>query len=302
MLNIRKKVYFHQICWINTGNENISKNSNFFYSILVNLSSVEDKKDYKEVISDIRKEGNWIFGVIAKSKKTDFPLKQNFDDFSLKPLGLADNEGLFYPTHFAVYKGQILISEFNNESFRVSSFIGRRINQYLNNNNVYNTKKINIKPLIREGLREKLQNSRIRSVQLDIASSNAEIFKNDNTLRGMFNTIENAPNVVLTWGVRIKNKRSDEYYKEMESTKNKLMHIIDNYSSDIFEKMSVKVKNSNDEIEYINILDNVFKSEEEFIKIDENTKAINTEDAFLRFKEIYKKNHIELNKYLDEHD
>ena len=301
MLNIKKKVFFHQISWINNGKEKISKDSAFLKSIVKNIESIVDKNDYKEIIGDLRYEGEWIFGVIAKSKKTDFPLKQNFNDFSLTPLGLSENEGLYYPSHFAIYKGQILISEWNNESFRVASFLSRKINKYLKENNIYNTKKINIEPLLCEDIKEKLQNSRFRSVQLSIASSKAEVFQNDNTLRGMFNRIENSPNVILTWGISIGNKRADEFYDEMDSTKNKIIHILENYAS-LFEKIYIRVKNSNDEIEEINVLDNIFKIEENFIKIDDNTKAINTDDAFLKFKDIFNKNFEELNKYLDVYD
>ena len=254
MLNIKKKVYFHQISWINNGEDNISKDSNFFKSIIKNIIPIEDKKDYKEIIGDIRCEGDWIFGVIAKSKKTDFPLKQNFDDFSLKPLGLGENEGLYYPSHFALYKGQILISELNNESFRVASFLGRKINQYLKENTIYNTKKINIKPIVRENLKEKLKDSKFRSVQLDIASSNTEIFKEDNTLRGMFNTIENTPDIILRFGFSMGNKRSEKYYEAMDSVKEKILYLLDNYPVSVFEKMNVRIKNSNEDIEEINIL------------------------------------------------
>ena len=302
MLNIRKKVYFYQISWINNGKDKISKDSKFFNSIIKNISPIEDKTDYKEIIGDICFEGDWIFGVIAKSKKTDFPLKQNFDDFSLKPLGLSENEGLYYPAHFAIYKGQILISELNNESFRVASFLGRKINQYLKENNIYNTKKINIAPILREGLKEKLKDSKFRSVQLDIASSNMEQFKNDNKLRGMFNRIENNPDIILRFGFSIGNKRSERYYEAMDSVKEKFLHIIEYYPISLFERMNVRIKNSNDEIEEINILDDIFKIEEEFIKIDDNTKAINSEDAFLKFREIYQKNDKELNKYIDVYD
>ena len=44
------------------------------------------------------------------------------------------------------------------------------------------------------------------------------------------------------------------------------------------------------------------KTERSIIKIDDNTKAINSEDAFLKFREIYQKNDKELNKYIDVYD
>ena len=302
MLNIRKKVYFHQISWINNGGENISKDSDFFSSIIKNIAPMEDKSEYKEIIGDLHSEGDWIFGVISKSKKTDFPLKQNFDDLSLKPLGLAENEGLYYPSHFAIYKGQILISELNIESFRVASFLGRKINQYLKNNDIYNTNKINIKPILREGIKETLQNSKFRSVQLDIASSNLDTLKSDNSLRKMFNTIETPPDVILKLGFSIGNKRSEKYYEEMDFFFFFFIYILDNYSVSLFEKMNVKIKNLNGDIEEINILDDIFKVEEDFIRINDNTKAINSADTFLKFRKLYEKNEKELDKYIDAYD
>ena len=118
----------------------------------------------------------------------------------------------------------------------------------------------------------------------------------------MFNTIENTPDIILRFGFSMGNKRSEKYYEAMDSVKEKILYLLDNYPVSVFEKMNVRIKNSNEDIEEINILDDIFKIEEEFIKIDDNTKAINTDDAFLKFREIYQKNDKELNKYIDEYD
>lgn len=303
--SIKRKVYFHQIKWKTTGNEINSKNAEFLISIIKKLPSIEYKDEYNEIITDIRYDGDWIFGIIAKTKKTDFPFKQNFNDLSLTELDLTDEEGLYYPVHFAVYKGQILISEWNYESFRVASFLNRKINQILKENiQNYNTKKININPIIRTDFKEKLINSKLREIQMDIASSNVDILKDHDSIKEIFKSIQYPQNLILTLGLSIGNKRADEYYNEMDKIKEKVMYILDENLYHYFRKLKAKIKNPDGKIEEINILDDIFKIEKEFIKVDGNAKAISADDAFKKFKEIYQNNINELDPYInnDTHD
>lgn len=299
---IKRTVYYYQISWINQNGETVFKDKQFFYNFFSKILVKEDEEDYLISLEEKKlnknqekskkdENDNWIFGILSKTKKTDFPLKQNMDDGVLSSLDLEENEGLYYPTHFAIYYGTILITEFNFDSLRPNFYIKKKINDILGKRE-YEVKEINIKPVIRKDI-EEILNSDLREIQLSIAPSKRSVLKENSDLREMFNDIENLPDLILNIGFSMGKRRSNKYYKEFDNIKRSLLNMFKNDKINSFDKVLIKRKTS-DKIESINLLDQIFKTDEEFIKSNDRNKAIDSADAFNKFKIIYKNNKSEL--------
>lgn len=299
---IKRTIYYYQISWINQKEEIVFKDKQFFYNFFSKILVKEDKDDYlirleeKKINNNQDKSKNeenknWIFGILSKTKKTDFPMKQNLDDGVLSSLDLKENEGLYYPTHFAIYDGSILITEVNFDSLRPNFFIKRKINDILEKKE-YEVKEIKIKPILRKDI-EEILNSNLREIQLSIAPSKRSILKEEPNLNSMFKNIESFPDLTLNIGFSMGRRRSNKYYKEFDNIKKSLLNLFKEDKLNSFNKVFVKRK-INEKYESINLLDQIFKTEEEFIKSNDRNKAINSEDAFKKFKIIYKNNKSEL--------
>lgn len=294
---IQKTIYFYQISWTNHSEKTVFKDKLFFHTFFEKILIKEDNKDYltrleekKNINNHFKSEDEdddkWIFGILSKTKKNDFPLKQNIDDGFLSSLDLKDNEGLYYPTHFAIYDGSILITELNFDSLRPNFFIQRKINEILKKNN-YDVKEILIKPILRNDI-EAILNSDLREIQLSIAPNKHQILKEDSYLKSMFNNIESFPDLTLNIGLTMGKRRSSKFYKEFDAIKQSLLNLFKQGKLNEFDKISLKRKNE-EKTESINLLDQIFKTTDEFIRSNEKNRSIDSEDAFNKFKLIYKK-------------
>lgn len=299
---IKRTVFYYQISWINQNGETVFKDKQFFYNFFSKILVKEDEEAYLISLEEKKLNNNqekskkdenddWIFGILSKTKKTDFPMKQNLDDGVLSSLDLKENEGLYYPTHFAIYGGTILITEFNFDSLRPNFYIKKKINDILGKRE-YEVKEINIKPVIRKDI-EEILNSDLREIQLSIAPTKRSVLKENSDLSEMFKDIEKLPDLTLNIGFSMGKRRSNKYYKEFDNIKRLLLNMFKKDKLNSFDKVLLKRKTS-DKIESINLLDQIFKTDEEFIKSNDRNKAIDSEDAFKKFKIIYKNNKSEL--------
>lgn len=293
---IKRTIHFYQIVWLNKKGEIKLKDKSFFDDIFKHILSRVNHDDYQECLEEYKfKDEKWTWGIISKTKKTDFPLKQNLDNHELNELGLPENEGLYYPTHFGIYLGHILISEYNFEGFRAPFFLKRKINEYLKNN-INEIDSVDIRPILREDIEDILISSDLREIQIAVASDNTKIFNDNNDLGIMFNNKKDIPNLGLNIGFSIDNK-SNESFKDMDNIKRKIANFIKYSDISLFKKLSIKRKVDN-KTEEINLLKQIFKTKEEFLKKNTKTRAIDSKDAFKKFKTIYDKNSDELNKYI----
>lgn len=294
---IKRTIHFYQIVWLNEKGEVKLKDKSFFDDIFKHIQLRVDYEDYQEGLEKYDSEDeDWTWGIVSKTKKTDFPLKQNLEDYTLNELGLPENEGLYIPTHFGIYLGNILMAEYNFEGFRVPSFLKRKINEYLKNNNIGGVDCVDIRPILRKDIEEILTSSDLREIQIAVASDNNTIFKNNNNLSTMFNNKKNIPNLGLNIGFKIDNN-SKESFKAMKVIKGKIINFIKNEDIDLFKKLTIKRK-VNNKTEEINLLNQIFKTKEEFLKKNTKTRAIDSKEAFIKFKVIYDENSGELNEYV----
>ena len=288
MANIRRYVYFYQISWINENDNVIFKNHDFFKKVFNKVCGVEKFEGYWKSIEEYSKlnEENWIFGIISKTKTTDFPLKQNLDNHNLSSLELNENEGLYHPTHFAVFKGTILLFEYNFEGFRVNSTLKNKINNYLKKHKIEGIKEVQIKPVIREDLKKILLDSKVRDIQISIAPGKIDILKDVNDIGEMFRNVNDFPDLTLNLGFSLGKRRSNKFYDKMDKIKDSFSNFLSDDKIDSLEKFIIKVK-TDEGIDSINLLDYIFKVNVEFLKLDDKSRAIDSKSAFESIKTIF---------------
>lgn len=300
MNKIKRTIYYYQISWINKEDKIVIKNKEFFDRFFKKICVKEDYDEYCVILEEyseitteedgeLNNDNNWTFGILSKIKKTDFPLKQDMKNGKLYSLDLKDNEGLYHPTHFAIYKGTLLIMELNYEGLRPNAFINRKINAAIDESN--EIKEIKIKPILRNDLEDILKND-LREIQISIAPKKHNILKEENSLSDMFNNVESFPDLTLNFGLSMGRRRSKKYFKEFDNIKKSILSLFKKNKLNDFEKIIVKIK-KDEKIESINLLDQIFKTDEEFIRVDKKNKAIKSKDAFKKFKTIYENNRVE---------
>lgn len=299
MSKIRRYVYFYQISWVNEKGNTIYKNHDFFKEIFKEICVVEKFDEYWKTVepySALNYE-NWTFGIISKTKTTDFPLKQNLVNNNLSSLELDDNEGLYHPSHFGVYNGTILLFENNFEGFRANSTLTNRINKYLKKHKIEGIEKVQIKPIIRSDLKEILLNSKVRDIQISIAPGKSNILKEVNSIGEMFNNVNEFPDLTLNLGFSLGKRRSNNFYDSMDKIKNSFLSLLSKDKIDSLEKFIIKVK-TDEGIDSINLLDYMFKVNVTFLKLDDKSKAIDSKEAFKSLKTIYFNYEVELNNFI----
>ena len=299
MINIRRYVYFYEISWINEENKVIFMNHDFFKNIFNKICGVEKFDEYWKTIEEYSKlnYNNWVFGILSKTKTTDFPLKQNLDNNNLSSLELNDNEGLYHPTHFAIFKGQILIFEYNFEGFRVNSTLKNKINKYLKKHKIEGIKEIQIKPIIRSDLKKILTDSKVRDIQISIAPGKTDILEDVNGIGEMFRNINDFPDLTLNLGFSLGKRRSNKFYDIMDKIKDSFSSLLSEDKIDSLEKFMIKIK-TDEGIDSINLLDYIFKIKVEFLKIDDKSRAIDSNEAFKSLKTTFLKYNYNLDDYL----
>lgn len=297
MKEITRTIQFFTINWYGEEGE-IRKDKIFFDDILNKISVKVDEDNYISSIEKQKVDDEWTFGVVAKTRKTDFPQKQDLNSYELTDLGLSENEGLYYPSHFGVFKGRILIVEFNMNSLRANSFLKRSINEYLNTDYFEDVKSVNIKPILRTDLLNLMKESKILNFEMELDVANVNSFKENHSVSKLLGDVEDIPQSTLKIGLSMGRKKSKKYDDDFNKIKYCLLDIFeDNEMLDSLKRLRVKYRR-NGKINNIDLLNGIFKTEETFIQVNNRSKAINSEDAFEKFKIIYKDNSAELNKNL----
>lgn len=299
-MSIKRDIYFYLISWIDSENNTIyNLDNDFFNDIFEKICTVERFDTYWKSIEKIPDSNHedWTFGIISKIKTTDFPLKQNLTDKTLSDLKLNENEGLYYPSHFAIYNGKILMFEYNFESFRINSTLKNNINNYLKKHKVNNIKEIQIIPILQDDPKKLLNDSKVRDIQIDIAPGKSNILESS-SLSGMFGNINEFPDdLILTIGVKLGKRRANKYYDKINNIKNKFSDLLSNDKINSLEKFTINVK-KDDGTEIINLLDYFFKVKVELPKSNNKTRAIDSKKAFEIFTSIYSKHEDKLNNYM----
>lgn len=299
MTTIRRNIYYYQISWLSDDDISTFKDAIFFEEIFDKICIVEKHDEYVKGIEKYigLDYENWTFGIISKTKTKDFPLKQNLINHSLASLDLNENEGLYHPTHFAVYEGTVLLCEHNSEGFRVNSTLKNYINNYLKKHKEYGIKEIQIKPVLRKEVKKLLTDSKVRDIQISIAPGKLDVLKKTNGLNEMFNNINEFPDLTFNLGFSLGKRKSDKFYDKMDKVKNSFVNLLSKDNVDSLEKFVIKSK-TEEGIETINLLDYFFKTNAEFLKLNEQSKAIDSKEAFESFKVIYNKHKYELDDLL----
>lgn len=300
---IKRTIEFYKIKWENNNGEYFVQDNEFFSLIFNNIdfNYFDESNGVGVGVEHLDKYDNtdWFFGKIAKTKSKDFPLKYNVYEKTVSGIELKSNERLYIPTHFGIYKGQILICENVFEGLSANSVLKNRINHSLKNN-VSNISSIKFNPLLHEDIKEYLTNNKIRGVTIGVASDNLSNLVEKNSIFSRLNELKSPKNIDVEVTFSLNKRRSDKAYSAMDDVMDNIEDIL--YNEDIhtnLSKLKVIVKDENLGKNEINLLKPVFKSKEEFIRMDDETKGLDEKDAFSKIKSLYNKYRSEIDNVME---
>lgn len=311
LTNINRKIEFYHIQWIDNDGELVNADKEFFSEMLSSLFGrvpIDDDETIFKVLKNCTKndvEDEWFFGILGKSLNKDYPLVHEKEGGEIFGLPLDEDKELFFPSHFGVYNGQILISEYNKDSYTPKTHIATLINDYIRNKKINFIDSIRITPIFNENAEEILRNTdKLRSITIGVATGDApDLADETNSWYSMGKNSRTPDNLYLELTIGMRFKRSNEAYKDMAKIKNDTYELFDTEIFDKLKKFSIGYKDNEGNLRNLNLIENLFFSYTDFIKMNDDTKAVDPKDAFGKIKTMYNNNQSFLNRYLaDEED
>lgn len=313
--SINRSIYFYQIDWIEEDNANpVVKNLNFFENILQNKSDIlleyNDEADlliqkYRDPIENVPDNiGLWK---LSKIRKAGFPRKVNFNTLIDADLNLQEYEGLYEPSHFAVFGGKFLLTEFNSYGARVQSTIRSKINDYLKENReilngenngqgnqeLRDIKKIQIKPILEDDVIQRIDEfSEIREVTLKVATDYAIRYteSGNRSLARMFSSAQFVGDMYLNLGFTLGRKKPSNSLSLFSDIINNIKQLYrkNDLTAENFEKVSIRGKiDENKAPETLNLIEMLMKHERRVLKLDDTTRAVNPTNMYRELLDLY---------------
>lgn len=223
---IKRTINFYQIVWEDKNLKETAQSHDFFTNMIEPICVNEEYDDFNIRIdnkTNNKLNDKWYFGVLSKTTKRDHPLKEVISKHEVSGLGFTNDEGLYFPLHFAIFDGQILMCEFYVGGLGVKSSIERRINKRLTKkpHNIINS--IIFKPIINKEIKNIIEKSDIRDVEISLATDYInEMKKNDmsilskikNTfIMSNFRKFEHPPGIYFTQTFSLKRKSSKNHMR-----------------------------------------------------------------------------------------
>lgn len=198
MEKITRRIQFYKVTWARRNGDIITKNSAFFDSILTQLCGVKgvdpsydvSLEQYNKATLQVT-DPNKSFYKLSKIRKTDLPLKYDYDQGADLPLGLEPNEGLSEPGHFAVFNGVFIGAEYNHYAPRIAILV-EHINNQLNSNPIEDLIGVQITPILKPGILERIDRiTYISSIYIKIATDYARLIsQQDNSLKSLLSAAD----------------------------------------------------------------------------------------------------------------
>lgn len=185
--DLTRTIQFYQVVWVRRSGDIVKKDNAFFDSVLTSICGVNDADSAYDVsldkydganlrVTDINKS----FYKISKIRKTDLPLKHDYSSAEDLPLGLQADEGLTEPSHFVIINGRLIGAEYNHYAPRMPSALVKKVNDYLKAGPVDDLMRVEITPVLKEGVLEHIDRIReISSIYIKIATDYAKIISQE---------------------------------------------------------------------------------------------------------------------------
>lgn len=286
---IKKTIHFYKItAWKMSNNEEQEVDIRQLFKQIENLSFNNgdrylDKDDGDSLSMSIHSNGNTIDGKMGLCRRHNLPYKHEDRIGKESPLGLGVEESLYEPSHFVVFKNNVIGFEYNFSGPRISAIKG-----YLVNKNSGNIDIVRCEPLMNSDVRKMLrQYSGIKAIGLAIKSPDV------NTLKGLDKDMHEVFSNLKKYGdseiieVIIKTRKKYGILNKIHAFLDKLPAWL-NDNVDTVDKLKIKGLNINSHrIEEIDILHNFVISKKDFAVEDDRYRHVNEVEMYKNIKVAY---------------
>jgi len=302
---LKRTIQFYQVVWIRSSGDAVKKDNAFFESVLANICGVsEEESTYDESLEEYDRTAigitdiNKSFYKISKIRKIDLPLKHDYSSDSDLPLGLEAHEGLTEPLHFVGFNGVLIGAEYNHYSTRMPSSLVKKINDHLKTNSYEDIIRVEIAPVLKEGLVERIDRIReISSVHIKIATDYAKIIsQEDDSVRTLLAAADLTQDAYLkiefSVGQGRKLKPASAFSQILTIVK-ALISRTDSMGSIVDAQIKGKEIGSAVPDKY-DLLEEMLVTKRQVAKIDEKTRAVSSIEMYKAILDAYNT----LNSYL----
>lgn len=288
-------VYFYQIEWELKDKSKVRRELQFFNHFLEKEEKHEFCETYDIILEkfplfkpkkeELLQDVKYSCWKISKIRKHDLPQKYSEKTKKCTPLQLLDDEGLYEPTHFVIFNGNILASEMNHFGQQANTGLFNIINECLDKEPLPDIRSVKIKQIMKGEAYELLRKgSEFRSITIEVATPYAKELKNSEnpSFKAMFSAADliNDIELVLKFTMGRKRKISSEAFSLVIETIQELVGYPGAKENIKVLKIDAKRKAYDKKFKTVNILDDYLFSTTHNAKVDDNTKGVDSEDMF----------------------
>lgn len=310
---LKRNIYFYQINWVEEGRENpVMNDSSFLESILNEKSNellkyTDDADVFIKKYDSMKVPDDVALWRVSKIRRTGFPQKFDINALKASDSNLKKYEGLFEPSHFAIFDGKFILSEFNSYGARVQSTIRNLINEYLKENRaklkendkknpgikkLEKIKKVQIKPILEEDVEKKIDNfSEIRGISIEVATDYAKrLTPEKHSIGSIFAAAQYAEDMYLDIGFTLGRKRPKNSLKLFAKPLKYVKELInrEDFNVDNFNKIEIRGKIEEGKApETLNLIEMFMKHERTVLKLDDKTRAVNPKNMYHEILDLY---------------
>jgi hypothetical protein len=295
---LTRTIQFYQVVWVRRSGDAIRKDNAFSDSILSNICGVNEAEPAYDVsleqydradlrVADINKS----FYKISKIRKTDLPLKHDYSEDADLPLGLEADEGLTEPSHFVVLNGILIGAEYNHYAPRMPSVLVKKINDYLKTNLVEDLIRVEITPVLKEGMLERIDRIReISSIYIKIATDYARIIsQEDASVRTLLAAADLTQDAYLKIEFSVGRGRKLKPASAFERVLTNLRTIISR-TDDMGSIKDAQIKGKeigSATVEEYDLLEEMLVTKRQIAKIDNKTRAVESIEMYKAILDAY---------------
>ena len=304
---IRRTIYFYQLQWITTEGKKVVKGTKFFNDILGKSRNIEVNDVYdlllkKKPTPHKNIDDHKSYWTLSKNRKKDLPLKYDKVDDEEKSLGFGDQEALSEPSHFVLYDGKIIGAELNSNGKSVGTGLSDIITDILLNNPHQGICAVEINKILRPDAFSRINRIiEIRGVEYKIASNYAKLLvSEENSYAEALSTSKLVDDMYITFSFTIGNQK-DARSERFQNLFNIITSIIKRKDSlDYLKRVAIRGREkSTEDIHTINLLKDFLISKTKVPKIDKKTKAVISNDMFIKIDQIHESYKTELSQFIE---
>lgn len=306
---IDRKIYFYQIEWILDDKSRIKMNRKFLDDLLSKNSKINYDDTCDVVLENLdslmgERTKNTSLWRISKVRKSDLPLKFSETKMKSEPLNLNQDEGLFEPTHFVIFNGNLIGAEFNRNGPGVASGLVMIIEKYIEENKIAHIKRIEIKRIFRSDVYDIIDKiPEIKGISIKIATNYAKLLKTEDShsFGKIFSAADLVDDMSLTLSFkagRSKKTRKTDNFVELISIIKKILSRDDSKGNIKILHVDGKRDINDDNYEIINLLEQLIVCEKRVTQIDDKSRGVSPMDMYIQILQSYESFQEELKDFI----